>query len=535
MKQKTIKNIFSLMAKLDISFAICLILTLCFYLVTYSLEHVVDDVFWVMLVLAILTTYYFLRQDVALPLTLLGENAKKINEGLLQKLNSIETDTPEFLEITKSYNRILANTERATAFIQQIESGNLEAELLITDNETSDKLSQALLNMRHTMRQIDEDEHKRNWATQGFAMLAEILRTNNQDVKGLSKHIMAGLVPYLEAIQGSIFVIEDSTPDSYILQMTGTYAYGRQKYLRKQIIIGKKYASDLVGQVFLEQASLILSKVPEGYLEISSGLGEAPPKNIILVPLVVDGNSYGVLEIASFSALAPYQVAFVERISESIALTIATVRINEQTKELLEESQRQAEQLKSQEEEMRQNVEELASTQEEMERKNRELEIANAKMLSNTQILGKSLEKAKNMQTEVAEKNAQMQAQEEEMRQNLEELVATQEELNRQKAEIEGSNQRLEANTKVLEKAYHKSKEDQEKLKAQNKQIEQQDNAMRQTLAELQAHQKDLESKTKKLETNEVILKKFMERANASDSRHKTTIRELQEKLKQYE
>ena len=549
MNQKELKNIFSLITKLDISFAVCLVLALCFYMATYSFDRIADDIFWVLLVLSMLITYYFLRQDVVIPLSTLGKVSQKLKLGNTNQLEEIKTDTPEFTEITDSFNKILFNIERAARFIQQIENGNLHAELEIKDNEIPDKLSQALLNMRNTMRKIELEERQRNWATQGVAMLSEILRTNNQDVKGLSRHIMAGLVPYLEAVQGSIFVLQETTEEAYHLKMMGMYAYDRQKFLKKDIRVGKKYAEDLIGQVFLERAALNIKKIPEGYLEITSGLGDAPPKNLLLVPLMVDENVYGVIEIASFHELEPYQVAFIERISESIALTIATVRINEQTKLLLEESQRQAEQLKAQEEEMRQNVEELAATQEEMARKNKELESANTKMTANAQILQKALQKAQQMQKEVAEKNEEMQAQEEELKQNLEELQAAQEELLRQKAAIEANNRRLESSGQVLQKSFKKAQEDQARLQEQKEQIEQQERLMRQTLEQLQnaqaemlAHQKDLEEKTQKLQTNEVILKKFMDRANASDARHKATIREkealiveLQQKLAQYE
>lgn len=579
MKSKELKNVFSLIVKLDISYAVCLALGVFFYIATYSTAHIADDIFWVILTLAMLITYYFLREDVIRPLMFLGENSKRINQGLAQKLQNIDSDTPEFAEIIASYNQISLSIERATAFIQQIENGNLDAELSTKEGDSleMDSLSQALLNMRSTLRKIGAEEKQRNWTTQGVAMLSEILRLNNQDIKTLSRSIMMALVPYLEAIQGAIFALQDEKDDAYVLAMTGMYAYNRQKYVRREIIVGKKYAEDLIGQVFLEKETLHLSKVPEGYLDITSGLGDAPPQNLLFVPLIVDNNIYGVLEIASFQELATYQVEFLERVSESIALTIASVKFNQQTKELLEESQKQAEQLKSQEEEMRQNLEELAATQEEMARKNKELESVNNKVMANAEILKKALQKSEEMQKEVSEKNTQMQAQEEEMRQNLEELqatqdelsrknkeleeryeemyaqeeemrqnleelVSTQEELARQKEELEIGKKRIEANALVLEKALKKSKEDQEKLKTQNEQIEQQEQMLVKTLEELQKaqeemllHQQELELKNKKLITNENILKKFMDRANASDARQKATIRIKEEQIKELE
>jgi methyl-accepting chemotaxis protein len=308
MNSKEIKNALNLLVKLDISFAICFVLAIALYAFTYSLEHIADDIFWVLLALAMLITYYFLRQDVILPLTMLGENTQKLQAGKIQKLDNIETDTPEFMNIVARFNQITQSMERATNFVQEIESGNLHAELKTDDYEGLDQLAQALLNMRDTMLKINEEENQRNWATQGVAMLAEILRSNNQDVKALSRHIMTGLIPYIGATQGAIFVLEEEKENHYKLLMTGMYAYGRQKYIRREITVGKKYAESLIGQVFLERATLQVNRIPAEYLEITSGLGDATPKSLLIVPLVVDNDTYGVLEIASFTELAPYQV-----------------------------------------------------------------------------------------------------------------------------------------------------------------------------------------------------------------------------------
>jgi PAS domain S-box-containing protein len=108
--------------------------------------------------------------------------------------------------------------------------------------------------------------------------------------------------------------------------------------------------------------------VPQNYIHIRSGLGGANPENIFIVPLMVNQDVFGIIELASFNRFRKVEMEFIEKAAESIASTISSVKITENTRKLLEASQMAAEQLKSQEEEMRQNMEELAATQEEMHR-----------------------------------------------------------------------------------------------------------------------------------------------------------------------
>ena len=142
--------------------------------------------------------------------------------------------------------------------------------------------------------------------------------------------------------------------------MIAAYAYDRKKYLKKTIMKGE----GLIGRCVDEKETIYLSDVPKNYLSIKSGLGENDALYLLLLPLYLNENIYGVIELASFIDIEKYKIGFVETIGENIATTISKLKTNLQTSLLFEQTKQQAEELLAQEEETRQNMEELKEIQE---------------------------------------------------------------------------------------------------------------------------------------------------------------------------
>ena len=230
----------------------------------------------------------------------------------------------------------------------------------------------ALIQMRDNLKQAADEDRKRNWATEGLAKFADILRSGNDNLGQLSDSIISNLVKYMSVSQGALFLINDDDGNDTFIELVACYAYNRKKYLNKRIELGE----GVTGQCILEKETIYMSDIPGDYLRITSGLGEALPKNLLIVPLKLNETIFGVVEIASFQTIEGYQIDFVQKLGESIASTISAVKVNGRTKKLLEETQVQAEQMRAQEEEMRQNMEELSATQEEMHRAQRRNEEA---------------------------------------------------------------------------------------------------------------------------------------------------------------
>ena len=178
------------------------------------------------------------------------------------------------------------------------------------------------------------------------------------------------VVKYLHVQQGAMFMTNENESGSVVLEMTACYAYEKAKVLEQVIEPGQ----GLVGQCFEEGRIVHMNEVPEGYINISSGLGGTNPRNIVLVPMIFNESIEGVLELASLEAFKAHEIDFLSKLGEVIASAIVNKRYSEKTKVLLSESEQQREEMQSQEEEMRQNMEELQATQEQMARKNLEFE-----------------------------------------------------------------------------------------------------------------------------------------------------------------
>ncbi len=311
-------------------------------------------------------------------------NPVKLITRLMQRLARGEIDTQmklqlhtgdELQQMAEAFNTSIAGLDEKTRFAQDIGKGNLDAELKLLSEK--DALGKSLKEMQADLvkankeEALRQEENKiRRWSTEGYARFSEILRNNNDNMEALAFDVIQNLVKYLDANQGGLFIYNDDEASDTFLELKACYAYDRKKFLEKKIYPGE----GLVGTCFKEGKTIYMTQIPQSYIRITSGLGDENPGALIIVPLILNEQIYGVLEIASFHEFLPYQIEFIEKIGESVASTISSVKTNMQTSVLLEKSQQQAEEMKAQEEEMRQNMEELHATQEEMARKGAEME-----------------------------------------------------------------------------------------------------------------------------------------------------------------
>ena len=258
--------------------------------------------------------------------------------------------------------------KKAASFVSEISKGNYEANwdgIELTDPELNrHTLAGRLLFMRDEMKKVKEDDRRELWSTEGLSEFSNIIRKHQHDLNELTMNALTYLIKYTGSQQGSIFVVHEGEAGEVTLKLRGCYAFDRKKHMEKDIAIG----DGLVGQTFLEGQTVLLKTIPPGYLSITSGLGQAAPKCLIIVPLKYNDVTHAVLEMANFQVFEPHHVSFLEKAGEFIASAISSAQTSEKNKVIMEQMRIQAEQMRAQEEELRQNLEELEATQEQMRR-----------------------------------------------------------------------------------------------------------------------------------------------------------------------
>jgi putative methionine-R-sulfoxide reductase with GAF domain len=291
--------------------------------------------------------------------------------GLSMRLKQIKlqiksTGKSDFEIITiagKAIEEASSNIQNLIGSIRQIQRGQtIQTETLQLNAEAKS----AITDLQDNLRFIREQEQQQNWVVNGIAKLGEI-RKSNSALHDYAFQIISTLVKYLGANQGAFYLLAEQDNEEKKLEMLATYAYGKRKFADGKVLI--EVGNGLVGQSVVERELILMTEVPKGYIKITSGLGEATPRCIVIVPLIFRDVVYGVIEMASFEKFEKHHIELINKVSESIAAELADVLRQETTARLLSQSQQQGQELKAQEEELRQNMEEMAATQEEMKRK----------------------------------------------------------------------------------------------------------------------------------------------------------------------
>lgn len=342
--------------------------------VTSAVTKIIFDGIIITLLMIILLYVVINRvvKGIVLPIHEVTSTLKTLGEGDFENTKKIDIHTNDELAVMSgSLNNLYDSIAESANFAAAIGRGELGTNL--TSKGTNDRLGNALIAMQQSLKIAKEEEQRRrvedekqSWIEKGVAHFGDELRKSYDNHNDLYKNIIVHVVKYLGANQGALYLVNDNNPDDKFFEMVSCVAWDRVKMQQQRIDLEE----GLLGACYFEMSPVILTEIPEDYIRISSGLGDANPQMLAIYPLINNEIFVGAIELASFSKFEEHQLTYINRITETFASSVVSLRVNARTSQLLEISQQQAEEMQAQEEEMRQNIEELHATQEEMRRKN---------------------------------------------------------------------------------------------------------------------------------------------------------------------
>jgi HAMP domain-containing protein/signal transduction histidine kinase/DNA-binding response OmpR family regulator len=302
-------------------------------------------------------------------------------EGKLGGQASVPGAAGTWKNLTDNVNELAANLTTQVRAIAEVATavtkGDLTRSIKVeAQGEVAllkDNINEMIVNLKDTtLKNAKED-----WLKTNLAKFSRMLQ-GQKDMITVGRLILSELAPLVSA-HHAVMYTHDASVESPSLTLLASYAYESPGDVGKRFELGE----GLVGQCALEKRKTLLTNVPAEYVKVSSGLGSAPPANIIVLPIVFEGMVKAVLELASFEQFNPTHQAFLDQLTESIGIVLNTIEANMRTEDLLKQSQSLAQELGSRQEELQQTNQELqekaqllAHQNVEVERKNREVEQA---------------------------------------------------------------------------------------------------------------------------------------------------------------
>src|SRR2546422_987387 len=312
-------------------------------------------------------------------------------EGQLGGQASVPGAAGTWKDLTDNVNQLAANLTNQVRAIADVATAVTKGDLTrFIQVDASGEVAALKDNINEMIRNLKDTTIKNNeqdWLKTNLAKFTRMLQ-GQKDMLTVGKLILSELAPVVSAQHGVFYVMEtpkeeaaaaDTDHDETYLKLLASYAFRSRKTVGNRFMLGE----GLVGQAALEKERILITNAPSDYVQITSGLGQAMPTNIIVLPVLFEGQVKAVMELSSFEKFSPIHQAFLDQLVESIGIVLNTIEANTRTEDLLKQSQSLAKELQSRQEELQntnlelqEKAKLLAEQKAEIERKNTEVEQA---------------------------------------------------------------------------------------------------------------------------------------------------------------
>ncbi len=308
-------------------------------------------------------------------------------------------------------NSLTAQVRNIADVATAVTKGDLTRQITVEAQGELDELKANLNQMIANLKETTERNQEQDWLKTNLAKFSRMMQ-GQKDLESVSRLIMSELTPLVSAHHGAFFIL-DNEAGMPTLRLIASYAYRARKHVGNRFAMGE----GLVGQAALEKQPILLQNVPDDYIQITSGLGEAPPRNIIVLPVLFEGEVKAAIELASFLPFSQIHQTFLDQLGESIGVVLNMIGASMRTEELLEQSQKLTQELQSQ-------SKELQSQQDELKRSNSELEAQAKTLRQSEELLKEQQEELQQVNEELEEKASLLAEQNQKVEQKNREVEA---------------------------------------------------------------------------------------------------------------
>ena len=327
-------------------------------------------------------------------------------EGKLGGRANVPGASGTWRDLTDNVNQLAANLTTQVRAIAEVATavakGDLTRSIAVQAEGEVASLKDNINEMIRSLRETTLRNNEQDWLKTNLAKFTRMMQ-GQKSLSTVSQMILSELAPVVGAAHG-VFYIMNGGKEEPTLSLAATYAYKERKNLAKEFRVGE----GLVGQAAFEKQRILLTNVPDDYVQISSGLGEAKPLNIIVLPIIFEGQVYAVMELASFTRFTETYQSLLDQLTESIGVVLNTIQANMRTEELLVQSQSLAEELQTQQEELtetnkrlEQQAKSLQASEEMLKTQQEELQQSNEELEEKAQLLTAQNEEVEQKNREV--------------------------------------------------------------------------------------------------------------------------------------
>jgi signal transduction histidine kinase/DNA-binding response OmpR family regulator/HAMP domain-containing protein len=276
--------------------------------------------------------------------------------------------------LTENVNELAANLTTQVRAIAEVATavtqGDLTRSITVETQGEVAALKDTINEMIRNLKDTTQKNTEQDWLKTNLAKFSRMLQ-GQRDLHTVGQMILSELAPVVGAHQAEFYVLTGEK-ESTKLKLLASYASKGRRAHGKEMDIGE----GLVGQCAIEKRKLLLTNVPSDAFRIATGLSESPALDVLVLPVVFEGEVRGVMELASLEHFNPSHQAFLDQLTESIGIVINTIEANTRTEDLLKQSQSLAEELQQTNQELEEKARQLAHQNQEVERKNQEVEQA---------------------------------------------------------------------------------------------------------------------------------------------------------------